>query len=333
MLRPNKLRYYVALMEARGIPPESVLAGTGLEYRRLSDPAYLVDIHQCVAVVANLIRLTGDQGIGLDIGNHARLTDLGITAHAMISSSTLRQAAAYWIEYSNLMGMLVRLELEEAGAEWVVRYSAVEPLGFIYNFCVEEILVSGLKIGEALTGQPLVAKEITLSYPAPLHAALYGRYFDCPVHFNAARSSITIRTPSLETPLPSNDDELNNVIRQHCSQVARQLETGTPVVARIRQLLLRNARRMPSLEEASASFAMSARTLARRLDEEGTSYQALINQLRLDLTVEYLKSEHLTPEEIGDLLGYSDTNAFRRAFKSWSGTTIQRYLERNSSAA
>ena len=70
---------------------------------------------------------------------------------------------------------------------------------------------------------------------------------------------------------------------------------------------------------------MSARTLRRHLQEEGASYQKLVGEFRADLAQEYLRSSSISTKEVAFLLGYNDTNAFRRAFKEWTGTTVQEY--------
>jgi AraC-like DNA-binding protein len=326
MLRPIKIRYYVEMMGERGYPARSVLEGTGIDLKRLADPAYLVDLHQCTAVVSNMIRLTGDQAIGFEMGRKVKLADWGIIAHAMISSRTLRQAIGYWLTYANLVGMLIRLTLiVEPRKEWTVVFAATEPMGFIYNFCVEEILMAGTRLGSQLVGAPLDVREVRLSYPAPLHAAHYRRYFDCPIHFNAARSSITVRGPSIDTVLPSNDAELNEVYRRHCSRVLREIGSGNPLEARLRNLFLLAKGAVPDLAASARELGLSTRTLRRHLADEGTSYQKLANQVRFDLAMEYLRADHLSSKEVGDLLGFKDTNAFRRAFKTWSGKTIQEF--------
>jgi AraC-like DNA-binding protein len=326
MLRPVKLRYYVDAMQARGFAPRQVLRGSGMDMRQLSSPDALVNLHQCQVVVANMIRLTGDQAVGFDMGSRMQLADFGIIAHAMISARTLRQAINYWLQYSNLVGMLIRLTLlEQANRSWSVVFTATEPMGFIYNFCVEEILVAGVKLGTALSGEPLRVKELRLSYPAPLHADLYAQHFQCPVHFNAERSSITVLSPRIDAPMPGNDDELNAVYRRHCSRMLRQVSGPDPVTARVRGMLLRRSAAIPGLEEAAVELGMSDRSLRRHLQQEGTSYQQLVNRFRYDLAGEYLSGDHLSPKEVGYLLGFSDTNAFRRAFRSWSGQTISAF--------
>ena len=325
MFQPIKIRYYVSALQERGFEAEATLLGSGIQQERFDDPAYLIDLYQCQIVVENMIRLTGDQGIGLDVGKRMQLADFGILAHAMISSSTLQQAALYWVKYSNLAGMMINIHLDSTGDEWTIEYQAEQQTGFIYNFCVEEMSVSGLQMVPVLTGQPVLLQEAQFSYPAPLHAEKYEEYFDCPIRFNAHKSAITIKSPGISTPLPRNDEQLHDICDQHCQQIMREFGQYSFVISSLRKHFLANPGAIPSFVQAAEFMDMSPRTLRRRLLEEGTHYQALVQQFRLDIANRYLKSRQLNTKEVGDLLGYSDTNAFRRAFKSWTGKTIKEY--------
>src|SRR5690606_189095 len=103
MFRPNKIRHYVAFMEARGFSPEAVLEGTGLRVTDLKNPGHLVDFTQYQTVVANMFRLTGNQGIGLEVGSECELTDFGIVGYGMMSAPTAREALHLWLRYSNTL--------------------------------------------------------------------------------------------------------------------------------------------------------------------------------------------------------------------------------------
>lgn len=329
VLRPVKIRQYVSLMEAKGFKAQDVLRGSRIQADRLSDPAYLLELHQCETVVSNMIRLTGDQGIGLEIGGQASLADFGIISQAMLSSRTLRQAINYWLQYSNLVGMLIHLTIVEGPRrEWTVVFSATEPLGFIYNFCVEEILVAGVKLGSALGNEALVVKEVSLSYPAPLHADLYRQRLKAPVRFNAQRSSITVKSPGLDAPLPGYDEELNEIYRRRCREVLRQINSEDPLIARLRNLILSRSSSLPDLKTAARLLGTAPRTLRRHLLKDGSGYRQMVNRFRHDLCNEYLQSGALSTKEIAGLIGFRDTNSLHRAFKSWTGLTIGEYRGR-----
>lgn len=324
MLRPLKIRQYIAIMQAKGFAPELVLADTGIDPAHLADPALLVDLRQCQAVVSNMIRLTGDQGLGFEVGGYARLTDLGVVGHAIMSSRTLRQAVSLWMSYSNaLVGVLSTLKLEEEpSGRWSLTISEVVPTGFLYNFSVEEVLMMIMKLGAVLVDEPIRPASLEFSYPAPAHQDLYFRHFRCPIRFSSWRTRVVIQQPELDRQFRSRDEEFNEICQQYCSRIARQIDSGGPVASRLRSMLLRSPGAVPALNAAAAQLGMSSRSLRRHLAEEGTSYQQLVSQFRCDLAREYLSVPNIPPKEVAYLLGFRDANAFRRAFKAWTGQTI-----------
>ncbi|WP_049784695.1 helix-turn-helix transcriptional regulator [Sediminispirochaeta smaragdinae] len=74
-----------------------------------------------------------------------------------------------------------------------------------------------------------------------------------------------------------------------------------------------------SAEEASKRLAMSKRSLQRKLQEEGSSFQSILNKTRRELADYYLDTSEITIAEVSYLLAYSDVSSFQRAYKSWSG--------------
>jgi AraC-like DNA-binding protein len=314
-------------MKARGHAAEDVLAGSGIRPEMLSDAGFLMDIDQSRRVVANMMALTGDQGIGLDIGNQTEMVDLGLVGYLMLSAQSAREATHYWINYCNaLIGMLMELRLEErAPDDWSLTISETVPLGFIYNFCVEEQLVMICKLGGELAAVTPVIKQLELSYPAPSHHALYQRYFKGPIKFNARCTRITLCCPRLDQALRGNDKEFSEMCARQCELLMRQIGQQSPLVSKIKTMLMRSRGNTPDIETVARNLNLSARTLRRHLHDEGFNYQQLTNEFRADMAKEYLQSVSITTKEIAYLLGFKDTNSFRRAFKLWTGKTVQEY--------
>lgn len=318
-------------MQAHGFSAERVLAGTGIDAIRLYDADYLVGSEQCQQVIANMIRLSGDPGLGLSIGSAMRIADLGIVGHALLSSRSMRQALHLWAQYSrSLLDTLLcfRLEARDDGA-WTL--SLGEPTirdQAVYRFCTEEQLAIGQRLGSVLAGEPMQVASLQLDFSAaPGDEERYHQLFRCAPLFNASRTAITMLTPRLDQPLRENPDELGEVCLRHCSRIMRQLAGGAPILSRLRGILLRNTDSPPSIVEAAKVLDMSERTLRRRLAEQGTCYQDFLSEFRRDLAIEYLRSEQMLVKEVGYLLGFKSPGAFRRAFKDWTGSTISEFLD------
>jgi AraC-like DNA-binding protein len=326
MLRPLKIRQYLAAMAAQGFSARRVLAGTGITEQDLADPACVPELEQIDGIVANMIALTGNPGIGLQIGKNVHLASLGIIGYAMATSGTFREAITLWLQYANSsMGLPIWETLvEEPSGAWGVTATPVQSMGNLFAFYFEETMSSSMSVPIELIGVPFRLKEVRLSYSAPRHAALYGEVFRCPIHFDEPQTSIVARTPVLDTPLRSNDDKLNEICLLHCTQIMRQIGRRSALRSRLRSLLLKSRGNPPGLDAAAHHLDISSRTLRRHLRDENTSYQKVLDEFRCDLAKEYL-AIGLKPKEIGHLLGYSHPNSFRLAFKSWTGKTVQDY--------
>lgn len=326
MFKPIKIRHYLKLMEARGFAASAVLAGSGLGAEKLQDSSCLLSFEQIQAVVTNMISLCQEQGIGLEIGAQTDCVDLGLVGHAMVASRTVREATECWIRYSGaLVGMLVRVELENPDSDdWSLRISETFPMGFIYNFCVEECLVMIKKLADQIVHGPAL-RRLELSYPAPAHHALYAEHFACPILFNARATRIVFDNVRLDQPLRGYDAEAYGIITQQCRLAMRQVDADSPYAARVRSILSRMPAQIPPIERISEELHVGERTLRRRLASEGYSFQGLVNELRADLARDYLRSSRMPAKEIGFLLGFQDANSFYRAFRQWTGQTVEAY--------
>ena len=82
-----------------------------------------------------------------------------------------------------------------------------------------------------------------------------------------------------------------------------------------------------SIEEIANRLAISKRSLQRRLSEELSSYQEVLNATRRELAHYYLSRSSAALVEIAYLLGFQDGNSFIRAFRGWTGETPREYRQ------
>ena len=74
-------------------------------------------------------------------------------------------------------------------------------------------------------------------------------------------------------------------------------------------------------QSLAAALNVTPRTLQRRLREEGTTYNALLEEVRRELATHYVRQSERSINEITCLLGFSEPSNFTRAFKRWTGST------------
>jgi AraC-like DNA-binding protein len=82
---------------------------------------------------------------------------------------------------------------------------------------------------------------------------------------------------------------------------------------------------MPGARDVASALNMSARTLHRRLTQEGTSFQQIKDNFRTALARHYLGRPELSIDAIATLMGFQDNSAFYRSFRKWTGMSPGEY--------
>ncbi|MCK9563870.1 MAG: AraC family transcriptional regulator [Bacteroidales bacterium] len=326
-LRPVAIKRYLAAMKAKGLPADPILTGSRIDKAKLDNPGFLIDTRQYRTVVNNLVRASGDNGIGFDVGLNSTLLDLGVVGHAAMTCRTVRDSYHVWQQFSHrLVGVMWDVDTSSENARSLtLTFDRLDPGDPLYRFYVEEMLGMMHMIGQPLAGEQATVKEAAFAYPAPRYRQRYHELLRCPVHFGAGRSEIVVSAAWFEKNVRTYDAELNRLCWNYCDEVVHRLEKEQPLIARIQGMFLKSDDILPSLGQVARELNMSTRTLRRRLQEAGTTYRAQADGFRMSRALEYLRRSNLSAKEIGFRLGFSEPSAFRHAFKSWTGKTVTQY--------
>jgi AraC-like DNA-binding protein len=146
-------------------------------------------------------------------------------------------------------------------------------------------------------------------------------FFRCPVHDSQPVTAVTFSARHLEARPIRSEAELADFLAQAPGLVvAEPRVTAHSITHRILEILGEDFRReMPSFEALTGLLNMSARTLRRRLEKEGTSYQRIKDNARRDLAIGLLRREGLTVSDVAERVGFSDPSSFHRSFRRWTG--------------
>ena len=89
----------------------------------------------------------------------------------------------------------------------------------------------------------------------------------------------------------------------------------------IREFLFHANWQESELADAARALNIAPRTLMRRLEADGTSFQEIKDGLRRDIAIRNLQDGRKSIEEISQDVGFSSTANFHRAFRKWTGAT------------
>lgn len=318
----------VQSMEARGIRADIGLAGTGIDLS-LDRVTYQQRIDQ----LSNMLDLLGMNGAWLESPRTVSISDYGLLGYAMMSSATLEQAVQIAVKYHKLAGAMFELAFDVDGDEAVLRIDHLLPGGRVGQYTVEELFAGISRLIGLLLGRDHKPSRILLNYQAPEYAEKHLQCFRCPVIFDQPSCQYRFSREELAESLAEADANTARICEESCRKLLSQMEIEDDIISRICHLLLSTPGEFPKLDAVANKLSLGARTLRRRLNDLGTSYQRILDDVRRELAIEYLRTTNLTVQEIAELLGYSEVTNFRRAFLRWVELSPYQYRKQIGSPA
>lgn len=312
-------RIVLDLLAERGFHPSTILKNTGIELSAVGLPESRISLDQQLAVYNNAIEVSKLDGLGLLQGQRLLPTHLGIMGYAIQTSGNLRQALKTLVSYSPISGALLDFSLRDEETMQVLSLSNVSIEDPLRVYVIEEHIATVDSILKNITTNSFRPSRLTLEYPAPAWSELYHAHFGCDVVFNSTENSYQFDTAMFDLDIAFADPETARSCEQKCEDIINDMQAAGSYVNLIRRTILMLPCRCRKLERVAEELNISPRGLRRKLSEEETSFQAILDDVRLELATRYLENTQLPIADIGDLLGFADTAGFRRAFKRWTG--------------
>ena len=174
-------------------------------------------------------------------------------------------------------------------------------------------------------GPSFVPHELHVTYGPPTDATTSPAAFGCNVLFGQSENRLLFDAAWLDaTPQLGNKITFSS-LGQLCDELIEELQLHVGFAGKVREILLVNLAQPTSFNAVAKCLKMSTRTLRRRLLEENTSYRDLIDELRMNVAIKYLRDTEFKIEDIADFLGFSGAANFRHAFHRWTERTPQEF--------
>jgi AraC-like DNA-binding protein len=315
-------------LEDAGIQTAAVLRAAGLPRDSFDQDRILVNTQELFALWHAIGEVSKEPAIGLKLGTETRLERFHPSAIAALSAETLGESIEYMAKYKKLSAPEEILQRRDA-QEWTICFRwtlavDVEPL-----VLVEYCFASLLSIARRGTNTRLSPLRLELVQERA-HVKQIEKHFGCPVVCGAAQNALVFRASDAQIPFVTRNSELLEML---APQFDRELEQSSSDEENTFIELVRGAiqRRLtgkrPTIEEIADDLHMSLRTLQRRLQSSGCSFQRVLEDARRQLARYYLSNSVLELGEAAYLLGYEDANSFARAFRGWEGMPPRNWRE------
>jgi AraC-like DNA-binding protein len=317
-------------VEERGVDVDALLDEVGLDAGIRADPERRIPLSASTLLWDAAVEATGDDAFGIDVSRYVRSGTFHGLGHAFMTSPTLRAALERAARFSRVTADMAVSWTELDGDDFRYvnswQHGAARPA----DASVDAATAAVVRAARAMLGRQLAPTRLELVRPAPRNHQRFEAFFRCALRFAAPENVLTFARADAERPVPGGHDRLASVGDQTVTDYLATLEPAT-VSGQVRELLVDALEAgEPDVDAVAGELAMSGRTLQRRLHDEGTSFRQELATTRRDLAEALLATGAGSVTEIGHRLGFSETAAFSRAFRRWTGRSPASWRRANT---
>tara|TARA_R110002110_G_scaffold415561_2_gene650956 strand:- start:187685 stop:188719 length:1035 start_codon:yes stop_codon:yes gene_type:complete len=344
MTAANQLEVSVALTQAvleslRSLQvdaPERLLGEVGIASELLNKPENRIPFEQQQALWALAVECADSANFGLHFARSIQPTSFGLVGFMAMNCRTIGECFAAMVKYQFLAGQGGEFSLAADDKHAALIYTPVNPMHPVTQQRVVAMLAASVSFGRWLVGDALQPQSVHFAHAASGRAVgardvdEYTEFFGAPVSFGEADSRVVYAPEVLELQVPNASEELLQLLSGRANRLLQSLSGQSGIAARIALLLASQLNnRVPDKALIATQLGMSERTMQRRLRDEGTSYQSILDRSRHYLARELLLNTRLPLSDIAAQLGFAEPSAFYRAFRKWQGATPGQFRQQS----
>jgi AraC-like DNA-binding protein len=305
-------------LQELGIRVSALLQNAGLRPGLLDQPRILVTTEELFALWRGIGQASTNPAIGLELGTETKPEHFDPIALAALSTGSFGEAMRQMARFKQLSCPEEIIHSTDE-VEWSMQFrwllaNDVEP-EVLTDLCFAWVLC----IARHGTGTRMSPLRLELVQPRTYAKALE-RHFGCPIVFGGTRNAIVFRASDADVPFVTRNVELLSMLTPQLDEELEHHQGQETFPERVRATIQRKlAGQRPRMQDIAHELHISSRTLQRRLQDAGYSFQQVLGEARHQLARHYLNNSLLELNETAYLLGYEDSNSFVRAFRIWEG--------------
>ncbi|MFZ1726348.1 MAG: AraC family transcriptional regulator [Albidovulum sp.] len=305
---------------------DSIFGNAGIDPSDIDDPVNELNLGQFCKLFEVAARRTGNDNIGLEFGHGFQPRHLGVLGFAAINSPTLAAALRNLEMFFPAHQGKTHFALTQGSEILWLRYR-------IYDERIEQRRQDAeLSLGmfcnifrEAL-GPQWTPLEVRFEHARPDGHSDHEKCFGAPVKFGRQTNALAFLRTDLDARMPNPDPYLFSMVRSFLESRRPAKQDAEAFAARIRtEIRSRLGRGLPTLHDVADYLGLTETAFQQQLKLNNVAFGDIQRAARQELAIHYLANPDMMLSEIAYALGYSELSAFSRAFRSWTGTSPQRY--------
>ncbi|MEG0445917.1 MAG: AraC family transcriptional regulator [Comamonas sp.] len=329
LVRTVTLNGFLSVCNMHGLRARELLRTVGLDAGSLVDAERHVSAETLCRLLELAAEESGCSAFGVQMAEARQSLDFGILGNLMRHKPSLREMWQSAIHYRQLLNAALALSLEPAGDFSILRFEMLVNSQVPQKQACELVVAVGVRACQAVLGDGWSPHSVSFMHTAPSELYLHKKFFGCPLSFNSEFNGLLLRNSDLNAPNPAADPELV----RYAESVAMPLRASgeNPVLQEVRKnIYLLMPLEQAKIERVAEQMHLSTRTLQRHLDQSGTSFSELLENVRKNLVLRYLNNQRYSIGQVASLTGYTRQASFTRWFQLNFGMSPRQWRQQNA---
>ncbi|PRY19775.1 helix-turn-helix protein [Aliiruegeria haliotis] len=323
------LNSLAAHLRKKGVNVGKLLARASVDPKDIQEETARLPIDRTAAFFREAAAETGDDLLGFHFGQSREAGEAGKLGYVGLASATVHEALKNVQKYSVLYTESAAMRTDRLRQDGLLFWRLNAPASVDMRQFQEFIGTNFIATLRQITGMNIRPAHVAFSHPRSAKLGEFERFFGGPVSFGEAESFIRFNPGQINLPIRTSDERLLAILQDQADRDLESLQTVPKQKSLVLEVERLAAVRLRSdqakLDIIAAELGMSGRTLSRRLGEDGTTFNEIVDNLRLTLALSLLRDSGLSLPEIAYRLGYSEVSGFNHAFKRWTGKTPKHF--------
>lgn len=324
------VKQYCLAAQALGIDYLPILDRFGLLDNGVLTTAEHIEGKQMQSLLKALLDNITQPCFGLFSGQFVRPESYSILGLISMNASSLGEVMEKAMPLEKLVGDMGTTRLIDDQDNLLVRWHCLYDDPQVVSHMVDNVFASWVYFTRWLTGQQeLSPNQVHFAHPCPEHLqSEYQAVFNCPVLFQQPHDQLVIDKALLKVPIQMPNASLLAILEQQAQQQVTSLTGAETVSLAVKKLLETHLKHEELTRDKIAGYLfMSGRTLQRKLEQEGTQFRTLVNEVRLSVAKQLLKQSNISSQQLAFELGFAEASSMQRWFKNTTGYSLRHFAK------
>jgi len=314
-------------LEQYGLNGREIVESAGIDCQFAMDPDTRISYDSADRMWQIATEKSGDPCFGIEVADGFNPTLLHGLGFSWMASGSLKEAFGRVLRFQKLINTGANFSAEETEHHVKIFFNSNVPNRAHHPTYIMSLIAGVVRMSRLTAGREISPVSVCMQQLEPVGSERIREFFRCPVEFGCSENSITFDRELIEQPILSANAKLAQVNDQIVVDYLTRHDQQSLVTQVQARIIERLPAGRPNQAVIAKSMNMSLRNFQRKLKLEGTSFRELVDTVRKDLAIQFIRDYSRSIGAISYNLGFTEPANFTRSFKAWTGVSPKQFRQ------